>query len=549
MYPGDDENKLIEDSKSKNTIFGNYYPYILKKYETTISSSTPHTIKFSEKKIQTDSSGREYIDLYININNSIQYPDLKCFVDRNRKTLEFSINLGSNIITTPIKITNDPRDPNPNVGRFQKNENIGSIIFTDGDDEFTLYGASSINGNTNTYTFTVPYDIEKYTITSNELKIANNGTIEDIVKEVYEKLKPTNPEPILSYYGIISGETTSYFKNSIQKEYIDIPSLSIYVPNTAEKLSEIKNIDNIVERYGISTPLGYNQDSPGNAIFKKFNKKYKDKLRECLKQKIDFDAVSTDIESVYTLAKSLQKVILNETSTKTLPENKINSTVADDKIGIVSLNLSEYNSESKIKSNENTFEIAESEKIPGKHVDNRNIFDRLLEADEYPTSRQYFQHFDNLANMNSGNIGEYILENQPDEYVKQKVALKQKDVYKITPVYYKNAPLLDNAFTYYSENDRMNIKTPISLTSFLLSILQSTKEIPETYTIFMNNIYERIQKSSFDPLVSDSENSYRKVLTAKSPVSDILEFAKTMLHGKEKDGQIIKYRIEGDVNE
>ena len=51
MYPGDDENKLIEDSKSKNTIFGNYYPYILKKYETTISSSTPHTIKISEKKI------------------------------------------------------------------------------------------------------------------------------------------------------------------------------------------------------------------------------------------------------------------------------------------------------------------------------------------------------------------------------------------------------------------------------------------------------------------------------------------------------------------
>ena len=119
-------------------------------------------------------------------------------------------------------------------------------------------------------------------------------------------------------------------------------------------------------------------------------------------------AVSTDIESVYTLAKSLQKVILNETSTKTLPENKINSTVADDKIGIVSLNLSEYNSEIKIESAENTFEIAESEKIPGKHVDNRNIFDRLLEADEYPTSRQYFQHLDNLANMNSGNYTTFI---------------------------------------------------------------------------------------------------------------------------------------------
>ena len=142
-------------------------------------------------------------------------------------------------------------------------------------------------------------------MTSNELKIANDGTIEDVAKEVYEKLKPTNPEPILSYYGIISGETTSYFENSIKKEYLDTSSLSIYEPNTLNKLSEIKNIDNIVEKYGISTPLGYNQDSPGNAIFKKINKKCKDKLRECLRQKIDFDAVSTDIESVYTLAKSL----------------------------------------------------------------------------------------------------------------------------------------------------------------------------------------------------------------------------------------------------
>lgn len=49
MYPGDDENELIEASKSKNTIFENYYPYILKKYDRSISSSTPHTIRFVEK--------------------------------------------------------------------------------------------------------------------------------------------------------------------------------------------------------------------------------------------------------------------------------------------------------------------------------------------------------------------------------------------------------------------------------------------------------------------------------------------------------------------
>ena len=130
------------------------------------------------------------------------------------------------------------------------------------------------------------------------------------MKEVYSKLKPDNPEPITTYYGIIkTGETgnsnTSYFKNSIEKEYIANNPLSIYVPNTSEKISEIENIDAIVKKYGISTPIGYNQDSPGNAIFSKFNKKYKDKLRECLRQKIDFDAVNTDIESVYTLAKSL----------------------------------------------------------------------------------------------------------------------------------------------------------------------------------------------------------------------------------------------------
>ena len=219
-----------------------------------------------------------------------KYNPLTCFVDRKRKTLEFSINLGSDVNTTPIRITNDARNPNPNDGIFQKNENVGSIIFSDGDSEFTLYGASTINGNTNTYTFTVPYDVERYTMVSNELKIANDGTIEDVVKEVYGNLKPANPEDISSYYGIINGVTTSYFKNSIEKEYTTVDTPSIYEPNTSNKLSEIKNIDNIVEKYGVSTPIGYNQDSPGNAIFKKFNKKYKDKLRECLRQKIDFDS-------------------------------------------------------------------------------------------------------------------------------------------------------------------------------------------------------------------------------------------------------------------
>jgi hypothetical protein len=84
MYPGDDENTLVEESRSKNNLFTTEsYPYILNNYGLRISSALPNPIKFLDREIRSDlNSKQEYITLRIQKNDSETWYDLTCYIDR-----------------------------------------------------------------------------------------------------------------------------------------------------------------------------------------------------------------------------------------------------------------------------------------------------------------------------------------------------------------------------------------------------------------------------------------------------------------------------------
>jgi hypothetical protein len=64
----------------------------------------------------------------------------------------------------------------------------------------------------------------------------------------------------------------------------------------------------------------------------------------------------------------------------------------------------------------------------------------------------------------------------------------------------------------------------------------------------MNDTLPTIERLYAENNQNVSENT-RVVLTSRSPISEILDFAKTMLHGVVEDDIEYTYRIEGDVNE